>query len=272
MNRSALLNQILEKSSYLCVGLDPDLEKIPRHLLREDDPILAFNKAIIDATAEHCVAYKPNIAFYEALGPKGWETLEKTKEYIPKTHFTIADAKRGDIGNTSRMYAKTFFEYLDFDAVTVAPYMGSDSVEPFLEFPGKWTILLGLTSNVGAQDFQMRYLKGGSTRLFEQVLVKAATWADENQIMMVIGATQADFLREVRTILKDYFLLIPGVGAQGGSLEEVSKHGMNKHCGLLVNSSREIIYASDGTDFAADAARKAKSMREQMKRCLDLYM
>jgi orotidine-5'-phosphate decarboxylase len=272
MNKAALFEQIRTKSSYLCVGLDPDLTKMPRHLLKEKDPILAFNKAIIDATVDHCVAYKPNIAFYEALGPQGWETLEKTRAYIPDTHFSIADAKRGDIGNTSRMYAKTFFEYLDFDAVTVAPYMGSDSVEPFLEFQGKWTILLGLTSNMGARDFQMSYLKDEPVRLFETVLRKAVEWADDEKMMLVIGATKAEYLQDVRKIARDYFLLIPGVGAQGGSLEEVSKFGMNSQCGLLVNSAREIIYASDGADFARAAGKKAMERAEAMKRCLDLYM
>ena len=252
MTKQELFNQIIKKESFLCVGLDADLEKIPDHLLELEDPIFEFNKQIIDATKDFCVAYKPNLAFYESLGVKGWESLQKTMEYIPGDIFTIADAKRGDIGNTSRMYAKTFFEYFNFDSVTVAPYMGNDSVAPFLEFGNKWVILLAATSNVGGLDFQYKKIEGGK-RVFEEVLEKSLEWGNEENLMYVVGATRAEMLSDVRAIVPDAFLLVPGVGAQGGSLEEVVKYGMNDTCGLLVNSSRGIIYAGSGNDFASAA-------------------
>jgi len=271
MTRAELFEQIKKKRSYLCVGLDTDITKIPKHLLDTEDPIFEFNKQIIDATSEFTVAYKPNIAFYEAHGVKGWESLEKTINYIPKNIFTIADAKRGDIGNTSKMYAKAFFENLNFDSVTVAPYMGGDSVGPFLEFEGKWVVLLGLTSNEGGKDFQyLKLEKGGA--LYEEVLKKSATWANEECMMYVVGATRADALKNIRKIVPNHFLLVPGVGAQGGSLEEVSKFGMNDHCGLLVNSSRGIIYASSKEDFAIVAGQKAKELQTEMSDYLNKYL
>ncbi len=263
MTKQELFNQIIKKESFLCVGLDADLEKIPDHLLELDDPIFEFNKQIIDATKDYCVAYKPNLAFYESLGVKGWESLQKTMEYIPSDIFTIADAKRGDIGNTSRMYAKTFFEYFNFDSVTVAPYMGNDSVAPFLEFGNKWVILLAATSNIGGLDFQYKKIEGGK-RVFEEVLEKSLEWGDEENLMYVVGATRAEMLSDIRAIVPDSFLLVPGVGAQGGSLEEVAKYGMNNTCGLLVNSSRGIIYAGSGIDFAAVAKNKSKELQSQM--------
>ena len=263
MTKQELFNQIIKKESFLCVGLDADLEKIPDHLLELDDPIFEFNKQIIDATKDFCVAYKPNLAFYESLGVKGWESLQKTMEYIPSDIFTIADAKRGDIGNTSRMYAKTFFEYFNFDSVTVAPYMGNDSVSPFLEFSNKWVILLAATSNVGGLDFQYKKIEGGK-RVFEEVLEKSLEWGDEENLMYVVGATRAEMLSDVRAIVPNAFLLVPGVGAQGGSLEEVVKYGMNDTCGLLVNSSRGIIYAGSGNDFASAAGKKSKELQSQM--------
>jgi orotidine-5'-phosphate decarboxylase len=263
MTKQELFNQIIKKESFLCVGLDTDLEKIPVHLLELDDPIFEFNKQIIDATKDYCVAYKPNLAFYESLGVKGWESLQKTMEYIPSDIFTIADAKRGDIGNTSKMYAKTFFEYFNFDSVTVAPYMGNDSVSPFLEFSNKWVILLAATSNVGGLDFQYKKIEGGK-RVFEEVLEKSLEWGNEENLMYVVGATRAEMLSDVRAIVPDAFLLVPGVGAQGGSLEEVVKYGMNDTCGLLVNSSRGIIYAGSGNDFAAAAEKKSKELQSQM--------
>ena len=263
MTKQELFNQIIKKESFLCVGLDADLEKIPGHLLELDDPIFEFNKQIIDATKDYCVAYKPNLAFYESLGVKGWESLQKTMEYIPSDIFTIADAKRGDIGNTSRMYAKTFFEYFNFDSVTVAPYMGNDSVSPFLEFSNKWVILLAATSNVGGLDFQYKKIEGGK-RVFEEVLEKSLEWGNEENLMYVVGATRAEMLSDVRAIVPDAFLLVPGVGAQGGSLEEVVKYGMNDTCGLLVNSSRGIIYAGSGNDFASAAGKKSKELQSQM--------
>ena len=263
MTKQELFNQIIKKESFLCVGLDADLEKIPGHLLELDDPIFEFNKQIIDATKDYCVAYKPNLAFYESLGVKGWESLQKTMEYIPSDIFTIADAKRGDIGNTSRMYAKTFFEYFNFDSVTVAPYMGNDSVSPFLEFSNKWVILLAATSNVGGLDFQYKKVEGGK-RVFEEVLEKSLEWGNEENLMYVVGATRAEMLSDVRAIVPDAFLLVPGVGAQGGSLEEVVKYGMNDTCGLLVNSSRGIIYAGSGNDFASAAGKKSKELQSQM--------
>ena len=263
MTKQELFNQIIKKESFLCVGLDTDLEKIPEHLLELEDPIFEFNKQIIDATKDYCVAYKPNLAFYESQGVKGWESLQKTMEYIPSDIFTIADAKRGDIGNTSRMYAKTFFEYFNFDSVTVAPYMGNDSVSPFLEFRNKWVILLAATSNLGGLDLQYKKIEGGK-RVFEEVLEKSLEWGNEENLMYVVGATRAEMLSDVRAIVPDAFLLVPGVGAQGGSLQEVVKYGMNNTCGLLVNSSRGIIYAGSGIDFASVAKNKSKELQSQM--------
>ncbi len=270
MNKEALTQEIKSKGSYLCIGLDTDFKKIPTHLLKEKDPIFAFNKVIIEETHDLCVAYKPNLAFYESLGAKGWESLEKTMELIPDNIFTIADAKRGDIGNTSSMYARAFFENMNFDSVTVAPYMGEDSVKPFLDFEDKWVILLALTSNKGSQDFQ--HLKVGESRLFENVLTKSQEWGTEGQLMYVVGATQAGELQNIRKLIPDHFLLVPGVGAQGGSLEEVSKFGMNKDCGLLVNSSRGIIYNSNDTDFGKKAREAALEIQQSMQKYLDLYL
>ncbi len=286
MTRQELIANIQRKKSFLCVGLDTDILKIPKHLLTEEDPIFAFNKAIIDVTAEYCIAYKPNLAFYEAMGVKGWIAFEKTVEYIRTNYpdqFIIADAKRGDIGNTSKLYARTFFETLDVDAVTVAPYMGEDSVTPFLETPlptspeGKekqrqhWVILLALTSNKGSQDFQLAPLltspEGEETtgeRLFERVLRKSQQWANEDQMMYVVGATQGRAFEDIRKIVPNHFLLVPGIGAQGGSLEEVCRYGMTKDCGLIVNSSRAIIYASSGEDFALRAGEEAHKVQQQM--------
>jgi orotidine-5'-phosphate decarboxylase len=267
MTKEQLFEQILKKQSYLCVGLDTDIQKIPKHLLSCDDPVFEFNRQIIEATQQYAVAYKPNIAFYEAQGPKGWVSLQKTLDYIPKECFTIADAKRGDIGNTSGLYARAFFDKsasgLDFDSITVAPYMGSDSVMPFLEFEGKWVILLALTSNAGSADFQHLPVSDENV-LFEQVIKTSQTWASPDRLMYVVGATQANKLARIRELAPDHFLLVPGVGSQGGSLAEVSKYGMNKQCGLLVNSSRAIIYASSGTDFAEKAAEEAKLVQEEM--------
>ena len=266
MNRQQLINEIFTKKTFLCVGLDTDINKIPAHLKNEDDPIFAFNKAIIDATAPYCVAYKPNLAFYECYGLKGMLAFEKTIQYIKENHpnhFIIADAKRGDIGNTSKMYAQTFFEEYNLDSVTVAPYMGEDSVKPFLEYDGKWVILLALTSNKGSHDFQLTEDKQGE-RLFEKVLKKSQEWGTTENLMYVVGATQGKMFEDIRRIAPDHFLLVPGVGAQGGSLQEVCKYGMTKDCGLLVNSSRGIIYASIGTDFAEVAAVKAKELQEEM--------
>lgn len=266
MNRQQLIHQIFTKKTFLCVGLDTDISKIPEHLKNESDPIFAFNKAIIDATAPYCVAYKPNLAFYESYGLKGMMAFEKTIQYLKNhypTHFIIADAKRGDIGNTSKMYAQTFFEEYDLDSVTVAPYMGEDSVKPFLEYNGKWVILLALTSNKGSHDFQLTEDKSGE-RLFEKVLKKSQEWGTPENLMYVVGATQGRMFEDIRRIAPEHFLLVPGVGAQGGSLQEVCKYGMTKDCGLLVNSSRGIIYAGKGTDFAEAAARKAREMREEM--------
>lgn len=272
MNYSQLFQQIKTKSSFLCVGLDSDIRKIPSRFLSEADPIYSFNKAVIDATAEYAVAYKPNIAFYEAMGPKGWEALAKTMEYIPKEIFTIADAKRGDIGNTSKMYAQTFFDKssagLDFDSVTVAPYMGIDSVSPFLEFKDKWVILLALTSNAGGLDFQL-FEDAQGRKLYEEVLEKSQKWGNVDNMMYVVGATRPEYLEGIRQIIPDHFLLVPGVGAQGGSLEEVVKHGINKNCGLLVNSARGIIYA--GEDTYTSAKREAKILQETMSNLLDKY-
>jgi orotidine-5'-phosphate decarboxylase len=263
MTREKLIQEINEKKSLLCVGLDTDLNKIPSQFLDFEDPIYEFNKAVIDATKDYCVAYKPNLAFYESLGPKGWLSLEKTMQYIPKNIFTIADAKRGDIGNTSKMYAKTFFEYFDFDAVTVAPYMGIDSVEPFLEFEDKWVILLGLTSNVGSSDFQKLNLSNGN-KLYQEVIKSAQKWGNPNNLMYVIGATHPELLAEIREIAPEYFFLVPGVGAQGGDLNAVMNHGSNKDMGLLINSSREIIYAGSGWDFQEKIKAKAQEMQVQM--------
>lgn len=266
MNRQQLINEIFTKKTFLCVGLDTDINKIPAHLKNEEDPIFAFNKAIIDATAPYCVAYKPNLAFYECYGLKGMLAFEKTIQYIKENHpnhFIIADAKRGDIGNTSKMYAQTFFEEYNLDSVTVAPYMGEDSVKPFLKYDGKWVILLALTSNKGSHDFQLTEDKQGE-RLFEKVLKKSQEWGTTENLMYVVGATQGKMFEDIRRIAPEHFLLVPGVGAQGGSLQEVCKYGMTKDCGLLVNSSRGIIYASTDTDFAEVAAVKAKELQEEM--------
>ena len=266
MNRQQLINEIFTKKSFLCVGLDTDINKIPEHLKKEEDPIFAFNKAIIDATAPYCVAYKPNLAFYECYGLKGMIAFEKTIKYLKENHpnhFIIADAKRGDIGNTSKMYAQTFFEEYNLDSVTVAPYMGEDSVKPFLEYDGKWVILLALTSNKGSHDFQLTEDKQGE-RLFEKVLKKSQEWGTTENLMYVVGATQGKMFEDIRRIAPNHFLLVPGVGVQGGSLQEVCKYGMTKDCGLLVNSSRGIIYASKDEDFAEIAAQKAKELQLEM--------
>ena len=268
MTRQELIQQIREKQSFLCVGLDTDLKKIPQHLLTNEDPIFAFNKAIIDATAPYCVAYKPNLAFYEAFGVKGIISFEKTIKYLKANyphHFIIADAKRGDIGNTSAMYARTFFDEYDVDSLTVAPYMGEDSVMPFLGYEGKWVILLALTSNKGSHDFQLTEDSNGE-RLFEKVLKTSQQWGNEENMMYVVGATQGKMFEDIRRIVPNHFLLVPGVGAQGGSLQEVCKYGMTKDCGLLVNSSRGIIYASSGEDFAEVASAKAKELQKEMEK------
>ncbi|MBT8393949.1 MAG: orotidine-5'-phosphate decarboxylase [Flavobacteriaceae bacterium] len=265
MKTEHLIDQIYKKKSFLCIGLDVDISKIPSFLLKEKDPIYAFNKAIIDSTNHLCVAYKPNIAFYEAYGLKGWKSLEKTINYLNEKYpeiFTIADAKRGDIGNTSSMYAKAFFEDLKFDSITVAPYMGKDSVVPFLAFKDKHTIVLALTSNQGALDFQTKKIDG--SELYKHVLKTSKTWTNSNNLMYVIGATKAEFLADIRKIIPDSFLLVPGVGTQGGSFEEVCKYGINKHIGLLINSSRGIIYASNRSDFAKAAAYEAKELQQKM--------
>lgn len=264
-----LIEQIKAKQSLLCVGLDTDITKIPRHLLAEEDPLFAFNKAIIEATHPFAVAYKPNVAFYEAHGEKGWHSLKKTIDYLNTFHpeiFTIADAKRGDIGNTATMYAKAFFEDMQFDSVTVAPYMGRDSVEPFLAFENKSTILLALTSNEGAFDFQTQEIEGEA--LYKKVLRTSLNWKNSQQLMYVVGATKAEYLKEIRQIVPNHFLLVPGVGAQGGSLEEVCRYGLNDQYGLLINSSRGIIYASKGEDFATVAAEKAQELQEEMKKLM----
>jgi orotidine-5'-phosphate decarboxylase len=262
MTRQFLIEQIQQKRSFLCIGLDTDITKIPAHLRSHPDAIFEFNKQIIDATKDLCVSYKINTAFYEALGLKGWEALEKTIHYIPKEHFTIADAKRGDIGNTSTQYAKAFFETLPFDAVTVAPYMGEDSVQPFLVYKDKWAIVLGLTSNAGSKDFEQQ--KIGDEFLYEKVLRKVSEWGDTNNLMFVIGATKATDLAHIRTIIPNHFLLVPGVGSQGGSLEEVTRYGMINDIGLLVNVSRAIIYASDKPDFAKEARKVALQYQSEM--------
>lgn len=263
MTRKELYQQIQQKKSCLCVGLDADINRIPKHLLKHKDPIFEFNKGIIDATKDLCVAYKPNIAFYEALGAKGWESLAKTLDYIPDTHFTIADAKRGDIGNTSGLYARAFFDTLDFDAVTVAPYMGEDSVKPFLEFEGKWVILLALTSNKGSQNFQMTAQENGQP-LYEKVMRAAQTWGTPDNLMFVVGATHPEKFKEIRAIAPDHFLLVPGIGAQGGDLQGVLKYGSNDMGGLLINSSRGIIYAGDGIGFAGKAQLSALRVQRTM--------
>ena len=270
MTTQQLIDQIKKKKSFLCVGLDVDLNKIPQHLLQTEDPIFEFNKAIIDATHHLCVAYKPNIAFFEAYGLKGWQSLEKTINYLNENHpeiFTIADAKRGDIGNTSTMYAKAFFEDLAFDSVTIAPYMGKDSVEPFLAFKDKHTILLALTSNLGAFDFQTKLVDG--KELYKQVLETSKTYANSENLMYVVGATKAEYLSEIRKIIPNSFLLVPGVGAQGGNLQDVCKYGITKDVGLLINSSRGIIYASNQEDFAQAAAQKAEELQKQMQAILE---
>ncbi len=263
MTKQELIYQIKKKRSFLCIGLDTDLRKIPKHLLNYDDPIFEFNKQIIDATKDYCVAYKPNIAFYEYLGSNGWSSLEKTISYIPKDIFTIADAKRGDIGNTSSMYAEAFFQNLDFNAITLSPYMGSDSIKPFIKFKNKWVIILALTSNIGGSDFQNLKLETGDS-LFQKVLKTTKSWGSENNIMYVIGATREDKLSEIRKIVPEHFLLVPGFGKQGGNLENISKYMMNHECGLLVNSSRGIIYKGSGKDFAAKAAEEAKMIQMSM--------
>jgi orotidine-5'-phosphate decarboxylase len=269
MTRQQLTEHIFFKSSYLCVGLDSDPTRLPKHLRQHQDPIFQFNKEIIDATKDHCVAYKINTAFYEAQGVKGWTALEKTAHYIPQTHFKIADAKRGDIGNTSAQYAKAFFETLPFDAITVAPYMGADSIQPFLEYDGKWTIVLGLTSNKGAADFEMLQTNDGF--LFEQVLRKTAQWGSPENLMFVVGATQADAFTHIRSIAPKHFYLVPGVGAQGGSLAEISKKAMLPDCGLLVNASRAIIYASSGENFSEEAKHIAQQYQYEMKSYLQQF-
>ncbi len=275
MSREELFEQIKAKSSFLCVGLDTDIHKIPPHLKNTSDPVFEFNKYIVDATHKFAVAYKPNIAFYEAMGTRGWESLQKTMEFIPKECFTIADAKRGDIGNTSGLYALAFFDKessgFDFDSVTVAPYMGEDSVSPFLEYKNKWVILLALTSNAGSQDFQFIKDSQGQA-LFESVLKTSSKWGTADNMMYVVGATQAESLQKIRQIIPDHFLLVPGVGAQGGSLAEVAQYGMNAHCGLLVNSSRGIIYASSGVDFAQKAKHEAQSIQVEMQELLAKYL
>lgn len=271
MERKQLIEQIFTKKSFLCVGLDTDLNKIPKFLLNEEDSIFSFNKAIIDRTAPYCVAYKPNLAFYECYGLKGMEAFEKTITYLKDkypNHFIIADAKRGDIGNTSKMYAQTFFKEYNVDALTIAPYMGEDSVKPFLEYEGKWVILLALTSNKGSHDFQLFEDKDG-VRLFERVLSKAQEWGTTENLMFVVGATQGSLFADIRKLAPNSFLLVPGVGAQGGSLQEVCKYGMNKDCGLLVNSSRGIIYASSEANFAEIAGEKAKELQQEMEKELD---
>jgi orotidine-5'-phosphate decarboxylase len=267
MTKQFLVDQIKAKQSYLCVGLDTDIEKLPAGLPKNKDGVIAFNKAIIDATAPYCVSYKINTAFYESQGIAGWEAMEATLAHIPSTHFTIADAKRGDIGNTSAQYAKTFFETLPFDAITVAPYMGKDSIDPFLAYQNKWTIVLGLTSNPGSQNFEQQKLATGQF-LYESVLEQVASWGSPEQLMFVVGATKANDLESIRKIIPEHFLLVPGVGAQGGSLSEVTKYGKNDAVGLLINASRAIIFASSGANFAEDAAIAAKGYADEMKALL----
>jgi len=268
MNRTQLTDQIKLKNSYLCVGLDTDITKLPAAVRHADDPIFEFNRRIIDATYRFCVAYKPNLAFYEALGPRGWESLQKTIDYIPKDIFTIADAKRGDIGNTSTLYAKAFFEQMKVDAVTVAPYMGEDSVKPFLQFRDKWVIVLAHTSNPGSSDFQLMKNEATGMPLFEEVIRKVSTWGTPENLMFVVGATHPDKMKNIRSLAPRHFFLVPGVGAQGGDLEEISRAGLNADAGLLVNSSRNILYASSGDDFAEAAARECTRMQGEMKHLL----
>ena len=265
MNRATLVSEIFRKKTFLCVGLDTELAKIPPHLLDSEDPILEFNRQIIDVTRDLCVAYKPNIAFYEALGPKGWHTLAQTIEYIGNQHLIIADAKRGDIGNTSRMYAEAFFNQLGCDAVTVAPYMGEDSVSPFLGFKDKWAIVLALTSNQGSNDFQMDRLEASNQSLWEKVLHHTQAWGTPENLMFVIGATHPEAFVRVREIAPEHFLLVPGVGAQGGNLKAICGFGMNRECGLLINASRSILYASSGEDFAQKASEEAKRLQQEME-------
>lgn len=263
MNRAALVREIKLKGTYLCVGLDTDPEKLPDHLKDHPDGIYEFNKQIIDATLDHCVSYKINTAFYEAIGTKGWEIMERTIAYIPSTHLIIADAKRGDIGNTSSQYAKAFFDFLKADAITVAPYMGEDSIKPFLEYQNKWTIVLGLTSNKGASDFELQ--EAGGKKLYERVLETVSRWGSADNLMFVVGATQAEEFINIRQIIPDHFLLVPGVGAQGGSLEEISSKAMNNDIGILVNASRAVIYASAGLDFAKKARAVAADYHQEMR-------
>ncbi|KQC01826.1 orotidine-5'-phosphate decarboxylase [Pedobacter sp. Hv1] len=270
MNRKQLFEQIQKKKSFLCIGLDPVLDKLPKHLLKYNDPILEFNKQLIDATHDLCVAYKPNTAFYESRGVKGWETLVKTWQHFPKEVFTIADAKRGDIGNTSAMYAEAFFNEegsaMSFDSITVAPYMGEDSVTPFLAHPDKWVILLALTSNAGSKDFQAK--QSEDQKLYEQVITTSSKWGNSDQMMYVVGATKAEEFENIRRLAPEHFLLVPGVGAQGGSLSAVCKYGLNQECGLLVNAARSIIYASDGLDFAEKAREEALALQQEMEQIL----
>lgn len=266
MNRQELFEKIKEKESFLCVGLDTDIQRIPRHLLSSKDPLFEFNKQIIDATHKYAIAYKPNTAFYEAHGASGWESLQKTLEYIPKDLFTIADAKRADIGNTSKMYARAFFEQMDFDSITVAPYMGSDSVKPFLEFENKWVIILAATSNPGGLDFQ--HLSVGNETLYERVIRTSMEWGNNDNTMYVVGATRPEALKEIRQIIPNHFLLIPGVGAQGGNLQTVCDNGLNEECGLLINSSRAIIYADDSEAFASTAGKEAEKIQLEMAQIL----
>ena len=267
MTRKELISQIKQKQSFLCVGLDTDIDKIPNHLLDLEDPVFEFNKQIIDVTKDLCIAYKPNIAFYESMGVSGWNSLQKTLDYIPKNIFTIADAKRADIGNTSNMYAKTFFKNTDFDSVTVAPYMGEDSVTPFLEHRNKWVILLALTSNKGALDFQF-LTDSGNEELYKKVIKKSLEWGSETNMMYVVGATRAEMIGKIRGLAPSNFFLVPGVGAQGGSLEDVANYGWNEDCGIIVNSSRDIIYASQNIDFGDKAGEKSQNLQLQMAEIL----
>lgn len=268
MNRTTLVSEIFSKKTFLCVGLDAELSKIPKHLQGSEDPVFDFNRQIIDATRTYCVAYKPNLAFYEALGPKGWETLQKTIQYIGNEHFIIADAKRGDIGNTSRMYAEAFFNQLGCDAVTIAPYMGEDSVTPFLGFADKWAILLALTSNQGSNDFQRHWLEDSRQPLWENVLSRSQDWGTPQNLMFVVGATHPEAFVRVREIAPEHFLLVPGVGAQGGDLKAICQYGMTSDCGLLVNASRSILYASSGEDFAQKASEEAQRLQQEMEMLL----
>lgn len=269
MTYQELVNQYKRKSTLLCVGLDTDISRLPRHILNEDDPVFEFNKQIIEATADYCIAYKPNLAFYEAHGSKGWESLQKTIEYIPKEIFTIADAKRGDIGNTAGMYAKAFFEEMNFDAVTVAPYMGRDSVDPFLAYPDKWTILLARTSNASSSDFQELFV--GEDYLYQRVIENSSKWCGKEQMMYVVGATQPESLQVIRRMVPEHFFLVPGIGAQGGNMEEVIRYGSTSDGGLLINSSRQIIYASQEKDFAIAARNEAKKLQQQIEQMLSKH-